>query len=96
MIQKGSQRVGAARTGALSGLSCTCMKTTTQSGQAWRGYERAVVVIIEGNFQTILDASVMWFGFWSNWFNYSVFWVCCGCYLALLVYDCFHCGWCLP
>lgn len=41
MIQKGSQRVGAARTGALSGLSCTCMKTTTQSGQAWRGYERA-------------------------------------------------------
>ncbi|EGT0642945.1 hypothetical protein JAF94_000719 [Citrobacter braakii] len=42
MIQKGSQRVGAARTGALSGLSCTCMKTTTQSGQAWRGYERAL------------------------------------------------------
>ncbi|EEA6007231.1 hypothetical protein QBB50_000070 [Salmonella enterica] len=41
MIQKGSQRVGAARTGALSGPSCTCMKTTTQSGQAWRGYERA-------------------------------------------------------
>ncbi|WP_267238645.1 hypothetical protein [Enterobacter cloacae] len=41
MIQKGSQRVGAARTGALSGLSCTCMKTTAQSGQAWRGYERA-------------------------------------------------------
>ncbi|MEP8463993.1 hypothetical protein ABKW13_18120 [Enterobacter hormaechei] len=43
MIQKGSQWVGAARTGALSGLSCTCMKTTTQSGQAWRGYERALV-----------------------------------------------------
>ncbi len=43
MIQKGSQRVGAARTGALSGPSCTCMKTTTQSGQAWRGYERALV-----------------------------------------------------
>ena len=41
MIQKGSQRVGAARTGALSDPSCTCMKTTTQSGQAWRGYERA-------------------------------------------------------
>lgn len=44
MIQKGSQRVGAARTGALSGPSCTCMKTTTQSGQAWRGYERAIIV----------------------------------------------------
>jgi len=44
MIQKGSLRVGAARTGALSGLSCTCMKTTTQSGQAWRGYERALAV----------------------------------------------------
>jgi hypothetical protein len=44
MIQKGSQRVGAARTGALSGPSCTCMKTTTQSGQAWRGYERALTV----------------------------------------------------
>ncbi|WP_165689986.1 hypothetical protein [Citrobacter portucalensis] len=43
MIQKGSQRVGAARTGALSGPSCSCMKTTTQSGQAWRGYERAVL-----------------------------------------------------
>lgn len=42
MIQKGSQRVGAARTGALSGLSCTCMKTTTQSGQAWRGYDCAL------------------------------------------------------
>lgn len=22
-------------------MSCRCMKTTTQSGQAWRGYERA-------------------------------------------------------
>jgi predicted ATP-binding protein involved in virulence len=42
MIQKGSQWAGAARTGALSGQSCTCMKTTTQSGQAWRGYERAL------------------------------------------------------
>lgn len=42
MIQKGSQRVGVARTGALSGPSCTRMKTTTQSGQAWRGYERAL------------------------------------------------------
>lgn len=42
MIQKGSQWVGAARTGALSGPSCSCMKTTTQSGQAWRGYERAL------------------------------------------------------
>nr|DAL28943.1 MAG TPA_asm: hypothetical protein [Caudoviricetes sp.] len=41
MIQKGSQWVGAARTCALSGPSCSCMKTTTQSGQAWRGYERA-------------------------------------------------------
>jgi hypothetical protein len=41
MIQKGSQRVGATRTGALSGPSCTCMKTSIQSGQAWRGYERA-------------------------------------------------------
>lgn len=28
MIQKGSQWTGAARTGALSGPSCTCMKTT--------------------------------------------------------------------
>jgi hypothetical protein len=46
MIQKGSQRVGAARTGALSGLSCTCMKTTTQSGQAWRGYERALALLL--------------------------------------------------
>jgi hypothetical protein len=42
MIQKGSQWVGAARTGALSGPSCSCMKTTTQSGLAWRGYERAL------------------------------------------------------
>lgn len=31
--------------GALSGLSCTCMKTTTQSGQAWRGYERAPAML---------------------------------------------------
>jgi len=40
MIKKGSQRVRAARTDVLSGSSCTCMKTATQSGQAWRGYER--------------------------------------------------------
>lgn len=46
MIQKGSQWVGAARTGALSGPSCICMKTTTQSGQAWRGYERALSTFI--------------------------------------------------
>jgi len=42
MIQIGSQWVEAARTGALPGPSCTCMKTPTQSGQAWRGYERAL------------------------------------------------------
>lgn len=30
-----------ARTGGLLLMSCRCMKTTTQSGQAWRGYERA-------------------------------------------------------
>lgn len=46
MIQKGSQWVGAARTGALSGLSCTCMKTTAQSGQAWRGYEHALASVL--------------------------------------------------
>nr|DAI00260.1 MAG TPA: hypothetical protein [Caudoviricetes sp.] len=31
-----------ARTGGLLRGSGTCMKTTTQSGQAWRGYERAL------------------------------------------------------
>lgn len=41
MIQKGSQGARAVNAGGLSGLSCTCMKTTPQSGQAWRGYERA-------------------------------------------------------
>ena len=28
-------------------MSCRCMKTTTQSGQAWRGYERAQYMIID-------------------------------------------------
>lgn len=27
-------------------MLCTCMKTIAQSGQAWRGYERAVLVLI--------------------------------------------------
>lgn len=30
-----------ASSGGLLLISGTCMKTTTQSGQAWRGYERA-------------------------------------------------------
>ena len=30
-----------ASSGGLLLMSCRCMKTTTQSGQAWRGYERA-------------------------------------------------------
>lgn len=46
MIQKGSQRGGAVRTLALSGMSCTCMKTMAQSGQAWRGYERALASVL--------------------------------------------------
>ncbi|SAA93526.1 Uncharacterised protein [Enterobacter hormaechei] len=32
-----------ASSGGLLLISGTCMKTTTQSGQAWRGYERAVL-----------------------------------------------------
>lgn len=30
-----------ASSGVVLLISCRCMKTTTQSGQAWRGYERA-------------------------------------------------------
>ncbi len=30
--------------GMLFHNSCACMKTTTQSAQAWRGYERALSV----------------------------------------------------
>lgn len=46
MIQKGSQGARAVNAGGLSGLSCTCMKITPQSGQAWRGYERALSTFI--------------------------------------------------
>lgn len=35
-----------ASSGGLLLISGTCMKTTTQSGQAWRGYERAVLGLI--------------------------------------------------
>jgi len=62
MIRKGSQRVGAARTGALSGPSCTCMKTTTQSGQAWRGYERALSMDFQYSYKH-LRLFAIWFLF---------------------------------
>ncbi len=42
-----------ASSGGLLLISGTCMKTTTQSGQAWRGYERAVAVIIGCNFKPL-------------------------------------------
>lgn len=35
-----------ASSGGLLLISGTCMKNTTQSGQAWRGYERAVLGLI--------------------------------------------------
>lgn len=35
-----------ASSGGLLLISGTCMKATTQSGQAWRGYERAVLGLI--------------------------------------------------
>ena len=36
-----------ARNGGLLLMSCRRMKTTTQSGQAWRGYERALAGLNE-------------------------------------------------
>lgn len=35
-----------ASSGGLLLISGACMKNTTQSGQAWRGYERAVLGLI--------------------------------------------------
>ncbi|MEC6162726.1 MULTISPECIES: hypothetical protein [Klebsiella] len=36
--------------GGLSHISCRSMKTTPQNGQAWRGYEHALAVIIASNY----------------------------------------------
>ncbi|RLM12580.1 hypothetical protein BIY27_11505 [Gibbsiella quercinecans] len=41
MIEKGSKPIGRTSNGAPFRYSCTCMKTNTKSGQAWRGYDCA-------------------------------------------------------
>lgn len=42
-------------------MSCRCMKTTTQSGQAWRGYERA----LRGKTLKIINANESQYHLWG-------------------------------